>query len=84
MPSSATSRGRLEKQGSGENSNTWGHIKLNGVLDLLDEQIDGVETIALTVSPTVLSTTNYASDQQRNKAYRFTGTGAFTVNVPAT
>lgn len=83
MPSSATPRGRLEKQGSGENSNTWGHIKLNGVLDLLDEQIDGIETIALTVSPTTLTTTNYASDQQRNKAYRFTGTGAFTVNMPA-
>ena len=84
MPSSATARGRLEKQGSGENSNTWGHIKLNGVLDLLDEQIDGVETVALTVSPTTLTTTNYASDQQRNKAYRFTGTGSHSVTVPAT
>jgi hypothetical protein len=82
MPSSATTRGRLEKQGSGENSNTWGHIKLNGVLDLVDEQIDGVETIALTGNLT-LSTTNYASDQQRNKAYRFTGAGAFTVTLPA-
>jgi hypothetical protein len=83
MPSSATSRGRLEKQGSGENSNTWGHIKLNGVLDLLDEQIDGVEAIALTGNLT-LSTTNYASDQQRNKAYRFTGTGSYQVAMPAT
>jgi len=84
LPSSATSRGRLEKQGSGENSNTWGHIKLNGVLDLLDEQIDGVETIPLTVSPTTLTAINYASDQHRNKAYRFTGTGSFSVIMPAT
>lgn len=83
MPSNPTARGRHEKQGAGENSNTWGHVKLNGALDTLDEQIDGVETIALTTSPTALTATNYASDQQRNKGWLFTGTGTFTVTIPA-
>jgi hypothetical protein len=82
MPSTATIRNRLEKQGAGENSNSWGTRLNEKSLDMIDEALDGVETIALSGNLT-LAATNYASDQARNRALRFTGTGAFQVTIPA-
>jgi hypothetical protein len=40
MASTYTTRLRLEKQGTGENANTWGD-KTNDTFDLLDESIYG-------------------------------------------
>ena len=40
MASTYTTRLRLEKQGTGENANTWGD-KTNDTFDLLDEAIYG-------------------------------------------
>lgn len=85
MVSTATSRLRLNKQGTGDNTNTWG-TTLNGqVFDLLDEAIGGVETISLTGNKT-LTATNYASDEARNFGLKFTDGGlasAPTVTLPS-
>lgn len=81
MPSSPTTRARLEKQATGENLNSWGdRLNQNG-MDLIDEAIAGVETIALTGDLT-LSSVNYATDQARNFGLRFTGTGG-AVTIPS-
>lgn len=81
MPSSASTRLRLEKQFTGENVNAWG-TKLNDVIDRLEEAITGLVTVALTDS-TSLTSTNYAQDQARFAAIKFTGTGPYTVTIPS-
>jgi hypothetical protein len=80
MPSLPTTRNRFKQQGTGENSNTWG-TELNAALAAIDEAIDGVITIALVGNHTLVSA-NYVSDQARNRAFRFTGTGPHTVTMP--
>lgn len=84
MASTATTRLRLEKQGLGDNAATWGAPKLNTVLDLVDEAIGGVESIAIAGTTTTLSSTNYTSDQSRNACLVLTGTlgAASSVVVP--
>lgn len=80
MPSTATARNRLEKQGAGENSNTWG-TKLNVDLDLIDESIDGVTSFTLSGSKT-LTNTNYVSDEARKRVLNITGGTGGTVTIP--
>ena len=84
MVSTATSRLRLNKQGTGDNVNTWGTTLNTQALDLTDEAVAGVETIALTGSHT-LTATNYVSDQARNMGLRFTGSlvAGATITIPA-
>lgn len=84
MPSTATSRLRLEKQALGENNATWGAPKLNDALDRIDEAIGGVESIAIAGTTTTLSSANYSTDQSRKACLVFTGTlsAASTVVVP--
>lgn len=80
MPSTGTTRNRFEKQGVGENANTWG-TKLNVNHDLIDEALDGVTSFTLSSSKT-LSSTNYASDESRKRVLDITsGTGG-TVTIP--
>lgn len=81
MPSSATTSLRLEKQFTGENVNSWGE-RLNTNFDLLDQAIAGLVTVALTGNVT-LSSTNYATDQARYGAIKFTGTGSYVVTIPS-
>jgi hypothetical protein len=83
MTSSPTTRIRLERQGTGENLNTWGE-RLNAALDLLDEAIGGVELVTVAAADVVLSSTNYASDQARNLVLVLSGvlTANRTVTVP--
>lgn len=85
MPSSPTSRNRLEKQATGENLNTWGNRLNQTGLDLIDEAMDGVEAIAISSTAITLTSTNYASDQARNRALVLTGalTGNTAVTVPS-
>lgn len=84
MPSSPTARNRLEKQAVGENVNTWGDKLNQRGLDLIDEAMDGVESIAVASTAVTLTSSNYASDQARNRALMLTGalTGNTTVTVP--
>jgi hypothetical protein len=80
MPSTATTRLRLEKQGAGENSNTWG-TKLNTLFDLLDHAVAGITSFTLSGSKT-LSSNNYAADEARGLILNITsGTGG-TVTIP--
>ena len=47
MPSSYTTSNRLEKQATGENTNSWG-TRLNAyTTDMLDESLDGLVLSAL-------------------------------------
>lgn len=82
MPSSWSASLRFEKQFTGENINLWGE-KLNAVLDRADTAVAGWLTKALTGSPYTLTTANADADEARNAMLKFTGTGAFLVNIPA-
>lgn len=82
MTSSPTTRNRLNKQGTGDNSNTWGEKLNSEVFDLLDTALDGWTTKALT-GDVSLTSSNYVADEARSRVLNFTGTGAFTVTVPA-
>lgn len=81
MTDTASARLRLRLQETGGNTNTWG-ILLDLALELVDEAIAGLETIALTSNYT-LTSTNYVSDQARNAVLKFTGAGPFTVTIPS-
>lgn len=82
MPSSYTTRNRLNKQATGENSNLWGDLLNTGALDLIDIALDGLGTKALTADVS-LTSVNGASDESRPRMLKFTGTGAFTVTIPS-
>ncbi|MDP9413527.1 MAG: hypothetical protein M3Q08_05420, partial [Pseudomonadota bacterium] len=81
MPSTPTSRNRFEKQGPGENANTWG-ANWNNTADRIDEALDGFESIAVTGNLT-LSAANFATDQARKRFLEFTGSIAATITVAA-
>ena len=40
MPSTYTTRIRIEKQADGENPNSWGDILNQNVIDLVDDSVD--------------------------------------------
>lgn len=75
MASTYTTRIGLEKQGDGENPNTWG-LRLNqNVIDLVDEGIAGYEEVVLSAPTTLTLTTNDGStNQARNLGLKLTGT----------
>lgn len=81
MTSSATTRNRLEKQGTGDNANTWGTY-LNGSIDLIDAALDGRTAFSLSGSKT-LTSANYAADESRERFLDITGGTGGTVTIPA-
>lgn len=82
MASTATTRNRLEKQGAGENNNTWGAPKLNTVLDLVDAALDGITTISAS-GATTLTSVNYAADTARPRILNITAVGPVTITIPS-
>jgi hypothetical protein len=85
MASTYTSRIGLEKQGDGENANTWG-LRLNqNVIELIDEAIAGYESIDLTSGAVSLTDTDGVLNEARNFGLKFTGTlsADTTVTIPA-
>ena len=70
MPSTYTSRIRLELQADGENPNSWGDILNQNVIDMVDDAVGAYVTIGSTgvqiVNDTALTTNNGASDQSRS------------------
>lgn len=85
MASTYTSSNRLEKQGSGDNSGTWGTRLNTNVFDLMDEMKDGVFTKSLTTNYT-LSTANGSTDEARHACLVFTDGGLAsvpTITLPA-
>jgi hypothetical protein len=81
MPSSQTTRNRLEKQASGENANTWGDRFNSNFADLADTSLDGMTSFTLSGLKT-LTANNYAADESRARYLNITsGTGG-TVTIP--
>lgn len=84
MASSPTTRNRLLKQGTGDNTNTWGDQQSSGDFDMIDLALDGV--LSLTVSGNVsLSTANFVDDQARRRAIKIAAasSAAATITIPA-
>ena len=82
MPSSYSSSLRFNLQATGENLNLWGALLNSGVFTLADTAIAGFVSIALT-SDYTLTSANGSSDEARRAILKFTGTGSFTVTIPA-
>ena len=80
MPSTPTTRNRLNLQGSGDNVGSWGTVLNAQVLNLLDESLDGVTTLTLTADVT-LSSQNYVADQSRRRILKLVGTPAASVTI---
>ena len=85
MPSTPSTRLRLEKQATGESLNTWGNRLNQSGIDLIDASIACVVTKALTGNVT-LTAVNYAADESRAACLVFTDgglSGIPTVTIPA-
>lgn len=81
MASTYSTRLRLEKQGTGDNSNTWGDVA-NTVFDLIDESIGGYLSKSVAgASDVTLTENNGSADESRNAALEFTGTLTGNINV---
>lgn len=80
MSSTATPLG-FNKQGDGDNANTWGDVLNAQVFDLIDEAIRGVYAFSLSGAVT-LDATNYVSNQARRAILNVTGGTGGTVTVP--
>jgi hypothetical protein len=84
MASSFTTRIRLEKQGDGENANTWGTRLNQNVIDMVDEAVAGYESVEVSGQASItLTANNGTADQSRNFALRFTGDLAAPCTVVA-
>jgi len=81
MPSSFTSRLKLERQASGENSGTWGNL-VNYVFNRIDSSTKGYQAVDVSGSANVTLTSNNSTtntddsttdDQVHNAVLEFTG-----------
>ena len=89
MPSSFTSRLKLERQASGENSGTWGNL-VNYVLNRVDASVSGYQAVNVAGSANVTlvsnnstgNTDNAATDDQvHNAVLEFTGALGASIHV---
>jgi len=87
MPSSYTSRLKLERQVAGENSGSWGDL-VNYVFNRIDSSIKGYQSIDVSGNSNVTLTSNNSTtntdnsttdDQAHNAVLEFTG--ALTANI---
>lgn len=85
MPSTPTTRLRVELQALGENTNTWGDTKLNQALQKIEDAICGVVTLALNGNAN-LAVANYAPDAASKLVLKLTDAGLTaspTVTAPS-
>ena len=89
MPSSFTSRLKLERQASGENSGTWGNL-VNYVLNRVDASVSGFQAVNVAGSANVTLTSNNSTsntddsttdDQVHNATLEFTGALGAAIHV---
>ena len=66
MASTFTTNIRLNKQGDGDNPNSWGDVLNNGVISLTDQAIAGITTIDVGATTSVTLTSNNGTGDQRN------------------
>lgn len=85
MASTYTSRIRLEKQGDGENPNSWGLIMNQNVIDLVDEAVAGYAVVSVSSIGVSLTTNNGSTDEARNAALEIAGTltADVTITIPS-
>ena len=75
MASTFTTNIRLEKQGDGENPNSWGTILNSNVIDLLDQAVAAYQIVSVSgTTPLTLTQVNGATDQSRKAILSFDGT----------
>lgn len=81
MASTYTSITRLEKQGDGENPNTWGARLNQNALDLVDQAIGQYTTISVAAANYTLTVVNGGADQARSPFIELQGTVTSSLNV---
>lgn len=81
MASTYTTRIRLEKQGDGENPNSWGDILNQNVIDLVDSAVAAYTTVSISVGDVTLTTNDGSSDQARSAFLEFIGELTTSINV---
>ena len=82
MASSYTSRIRLNKQGDGDNPNSWGTVLNDGVISLVDDAIAAYTTVEIGANATVtLSAVDGASDVPRSAFLEVKGSVGGTHNT---
>jgi len=81
MASTYTTRIRLEKQGDGENPNSWGDILNQNVIDLVDSAVAAYTTVSISVGDVTLTTNDGSSDQARSAFLEFVGELTTSINV---
>lgn len=81
MPSTFTTKLGLEKQATGENLNVWGGNLNTNVIDLVDDAIAGLTSVALTASDVTLTKSNGTPDQSRAAILYLHGTLGANVAV---
>ena len=69
MSSTFTTNLRLNKQGDGDNPNSWGQVLNNGVISLVDDAVAGYTTISVGTTATVTLTENQGSGDQARSAF---------------
>lgn len=82
MPSTYTTRNGLEKQATGENTNTWGIILNGRVFDLVDALADGVASYTLSGSKELTSTVG-VDNEARKRIQIITGGTGGTITIPS-
>ena len=89
MPSSFTSRLKLERQASGENSGNWGNL-VNYVFNRIDSSVKGYQSVSVAGNANVTLTSNNSTtntddsatdDQVHNAVLEFTGALTGNINV---
>lgn len=82
MPSTYTSRARFTLQATGEGINVWGVILNSGVFQLVDDNVNGVQSFTLSGTKT-LTSNNGATDEARMAILNVTGGSGGTITIPA-
>ena len=83
MPSTFTTKLRLELQAPGENRTTWGN-KANQVFSRIEDAVAGLSSIAMGDANHTLTTANGTTDEARNAMLILTGanTAVRTLTIP--
>tara|TARA_A100000171_G_scaffold9557_1_gene7005 strand:+ start:1458 stop:2645 length:1188 start_codon:yes stop_codon:yes gene_type:complete len=69
MSSTFTTNLRLNKQGDGDNPNSWGQVLNDGVISLVDDAVAGYTTITVGTTANVTLTENQGSGDQARSAF---------------
>jgi len=82
MPSTYSTRLAVTKQGTGDNSGTWGAVLNDQTIELIDEAIAGVQTLNVTTGSNItLTVANGATSQARKAVLRLSGTPTANIAI---